>query len=131
MDLNAFYGTLFQGDETPMMMDVTEFADNYYPGLSAIERKQTVLYGAAISATAAEAALVEVADAKDVDAVKSIFQKRIESQVGTDDAPGGAWYPETIRIWDECSRVVACGNCVMLIVSEDCDAIVSNFEALF
>lgn len=115
-----------------MMMEIDEaMMDAFYPGLSGIERRQTVMYCAAVSATAAEAALVEVADAKDVEAVKAIFQARVDYQVGTGDAPGGAWYPETIRAWDECSRIVSSGNYVMLIVSENCDAIVSNFKALF
>lgn len=54
-----------------------------------------------ISALVCEIALVEVTDSADVDTVKAIFQARIDSQVGTDDAPGGAWYPASIETWKD------------------------------
>ena len=44
---------------------------------------------------------------------------------------GGAWYPEPTRIWTENSRVVSNGNYVMMVVHENCDAIVDAFNALF
>ena len=51
--------------------------------------------------------------------------------VGDGNGPGGAWYPEPTRVWDECSRIVSNGNYVMLVVSEQCDDIVADFNALF
>lgn len=84
-----------------------------------------------ISAVACEIALVEVQNAADVETVKAIFQARIDYQVGTDDAPGGAWYPATIEGWRSGSRIVSNGNFVMLIVWNDCDQIVEDFNALF
>lgn len=130
-DLAAFGDTLFQGDEAPMMMPVDEtMMEDVYPGLAAVERKQTVLLTAAISATAAEAAMVEVANAADAETVKNIFQARIDYQVGTDDAPGGAWYPATTEIWKNDSEIVVKGNYVCLFVGENKDEMVAAFEAL-
>lgn len=130
-DLNEFYGTLFQGEDAPMMMEITEDMWEFtYPGLADVELKQAVLYTAAISAVAAEVAMVEVADAKDVETVKAIFQARIDAQVGTDDAPGGAWYPATIESWKNNSEIVVKDNYVCLFVSDAKDEIVSSFNAL-
>lgn len=114
LDLTAFYEENV-GDDFPMMMELTEeMAEGYYPGLSAIERKQTVLYTAAVSFTPCEIAMVEVANAKDVEAVQAIFQKRIDDQVA-----GGAWYPESIEGWQKGSKIVVRGNYVCLFVTPD------------
>ncbi len=131
-DLAAFYETLYQGDEAPMMMPVEgdEMLDFTYPGLSDIELKQSVLYTAAISATAAECAMVEVANADDVETVKAIFEARIKAQVGDDENPGGAWYPATIEVWEKNSEVVVKGNYVCLFVGENKDNMVAAFNAL-
>ena len=75
--------------------------------------------------------LVQVKDSKDVDAVKAILQARIQYMVGDGNGPGGAWYPEPTRIWTECSRVVSNGNYILMVVHEQCDAIVDDFNALF
>ena len=104
---------------------------NYYPGLSEIATKQRVIYTTMMSAAVCEIALVEVKNAADVQKVKDIFQARIDAQVGTDDAPGGAWYPETIEGWKNNSRIVSNGNYVMLIVWEKADQFVEQFNALF
>ena len=73
-----------------------------------------------------EIALVEVADSGDVDTVKGVFQDRIDAQVA-----GGAYYPSAIEAWQNNSRVVSNGSYVMMVVHEDCDAIVNEFNALF
>lgn len=131
-DLAAFGETLFQGEDAPMMMPIedAETLEMLYPGLNDIERKQTVILMAAISAVAAEAAMVEVENAGDVEAVQEVFQARIDAQVGTDDEPGGAWYPETIEVWKNSSEIVTRGNCVCLFVGEAKDDMVSAFLAL-
>lgn len=124
-DLAAFYEGLVN-DEFPMMMEMTDdLLGGFYPGLTEIERKQTVVYGAAMSAVACEIAMVEVADAGDVDAVKDIFQARIDSQVA-----GGAWYPETIEQWTK-AEIVVRGNIVCLFVApEGAKALVEAFNGL-
>ena len=73
-----------------------------------------------------ELVLVQVSDSADVDAVKEILQTRIDNMVN-----GGAWYPEPTRVWSENSRIVSNGSYVMMVVNEDCDAIVEEFNALF
>ena len=58
--------------------------------------------------------------------VKAILEARKAYQV-----EGGAWYPESIEGWKSNSRVVANGNCVMLIAYSECDAVVDAFNGLF
>lgn len=132
IDLKEFYNTLYQGDDAPAMDELPEdMLEDTYPGLTAVERRQTVVYAAMISAVAAEVAMVEVANADDAETVKDIFQARIDYMVGDGNGPGGAWYPETMEEWENNSRVVSSGNYVMMIVGDNCDSVVSDFEALF
>lgn len=90
-----------------------------------------MVYYAAISASVGEIALVEVESADDVQAVKDIFQARIDYQVGDETNPGGAWYPASIEGWKNNSRIVSNGNYVMLVAADGADDIVSAFNALF
>lgn len=137
IDLAAFYETLRAENTWPELMNlmkdetVTELLDSYYPGLSEIPAKQCGVYIAAISAAVGEIALVEVENAGDVQAVEDIFQGRIDYQVGDDENPGGAWYPETIEGWKTKSQIVSHGNYVMLAVGDAAEAAVESFEALF
>lgn len=125
-DLAQFYSTLFQGEEAPAMAEVTDDMLEYlYPDLVGMELKQRVIYAPMISAVAAEVALVEVANAEDVETVKAIFQKRIDDQVA-----GGAWYPATIEVWEKNSEIVVIDNYVCLFVGQDKDAQVEAFRAL-
>ena len=86
---------------------------------------------ALISAVASEILLVEVTNAEDVANVEKIMNDRVSYQVGDGTAPGGAWYPETIDQWENNSRVVSVGNSVMLVVMENSDEIVTEFQNLF
>ena len=115
------------GENVPMMMEVSDdLVENVYPGLSSYTFNQKVLQTAAISAVAFEIALVEVADEADVEAVKGIFQSRIDSQV-----EGGAMYPATVEAWQN-AEVLVNGNVVALIAAgEDQTAAVDAFNALF
>ena len=73
--------------------------------------------------------LVEVENSADVQKVKDIFQARIDYQVGTDDEPGGAWYPASIEGWKTGSRVVANGNYVLMVAFPDgADQIAADFN---
>ena len=131
VDLNAFYLSQIEtyGENFPATMNVcesVEMLDTFYPGLSAISTNQMMIYQPMMGAVVCEIALVEVANGADVDAVKAILQARIDSQV-----EGGAWYPESIEGWKSNSRVVANGNCVMMIAYSECDAVVSAFNGLF
>ena len=130
-DLNAFYQSLVQsyGENFPANMDLCEMVemlDGFYPGLSGLETKQLMVYQPMMGAVVCEIALVEVANAADVETVKGIMQGRIDSQVD-----GGAWYPESIEGWKNNSRIAVNGNCIMMIAYSECDAVVEAFNGLF
>ena len=97
-----------------------------YPGLSGIATEQCLVYTPMFSLSAAESVLIQVSDAADVDAVKDILQARIDAQVN-----GGAFYPFAMEAWEKNSRIASNGCYIIMIVSEDCDAIVNDFNALF
>lgn len=132
VDLAAFYDALVAsyGFQSMTLLE-GDGLNSLYTGLSDISTEQCLVYSPMMTMNSGEIALVQVLDASDVDAVKAIFQSRIDYMAGTDDAPGGAWYPEPTRIWKECSRITSNGNYVMLIVSESADQAVSDFNALF
>lgn len=133
VDLTAFYETLSADEDWPaMMLAEGEVLDAFYPGLSDIAANQCAVYTAMISASVGEIALVEVQNAGDVQKVKDIFQARIDYQVGDDENPGGAWYPQTIKGWKDGSHIVSNGNFVMLVATyEKSDDVVAAFNALF
>ncbi len=127
-DLAQFYeDNVNKAGEFPMMMELdADMLEMTYPGLSDVERTQTVAYTAAISAAACEVAMVEVADAGDVKTVQDIFQARIDAQID-----GGAWYPETIEQWQENAQIVTRGNYVCLfVVPEEFGDFAGAFNAL-
>jgi len=131
---NAFYAGLFgkyDGFNATMAVE-GEALSSYYPGLSEVGTKQRAVYSTMLSAAVCEFALVEVNNAADVQKVKDIFQARIDAQVGTDDAPGGAWYPASIEGWKSGSRIVSKGNYVMLVAFPSAaDQIAADFRAQF
>ena len=133
VDLSAFYEKLASNTaDWPAMMPVDgEALDAFYAGLGGINTKQCAVYMPMISSVVCEVALVEVANAADVQKVKNIFQSRISYQVGDDNNPGGAWYPESIEGWKNHSRVVANGNYVMMVAFSQADSVVGSFNALF
>ena len=131
VDLNRFYTEIMNAaEEGPMMMDLAadaEMLEAMYPGLGAVETKQLVVASPAMSAVAVEFAFAEVANAADVETVKTIFQTRINTQV-----EGGAWYPETIEGWKNNSKIVVKDNFVCLfVIPEGMMDAASEFEKLF
>lgn len=127
VDLAAFCTTVTTNYSLPhLSLADSTMLDNYYAGLSSVATEQSQVYINMMSMNMGEISLVQVKDSKDVATVKAIFQARIDSMVN-----GGAWYPEPTRIWTEQSRVVSNGNYVMMVVGEDCDSIVKDFNALF
>lgn len=109
----------------------TELLDGFYPGLSAIDAKQCMVYVTQMSMNNGEFGLVEVADGGDVESVKEIFQARVDYMAGDGESPGGAWYPGPTEQWKNNSRIISNGNYVMMVVHENCDDIVNLFNALF
>ena len=128
VDLSDFYTTLTSNYEFPSFLSQAsaELLDGYFAGLSGIKTEQCLVYINMMSMNMGEIALIQVSDSADVDTVKSILQGRIDQMVN-----GGAWYPEPTRLWSEDSRVVSNGNYIMMVVHEECDAIVADFNALF
>ena len=130
IDLNAFVADLAAqyGENFAANANVVEFGmhNDLYPGISDIAANQLAIYQPMMGAVVCEIALAEVTNASDVDAMKAIFQARIDAQVD-----GGAWYPESIEGWKNNSRIVTNGNYVMMIAWQFCDDAVASFNALF
>ena len=131
VDLAAFHMSLMDtyGENFPAVMnlcEMIEMLDGFYPGLSAVETSQMMVYQPMMGAVVCEIALVEVVNSADVETVKGILQQRIDDQVA-----GGAWYPASIEGWEKNSRIVSNGNCVMMIAYSECDAVVEAFNGLF
>lgn len=126
-DLAQFYTDVMNAaGEAPMMMEMhadLEMLEMTYPGLKDIETKQLIAVAPMMSAVALEFVFVEVANASDVDAVKTILQTRIDNQVA-----GGAWYPETIDQWANYSEIVVIDNYVCLFVTSDKDGLIEAFR---
>lgn len=136
VDLTAWYNELnestLQTEDWPMQMPLEgELLDTYYPGLSEISTKVCQVSTAAISSAVGELAVVEVENAEDVSAVEAIFQARIDYQVGDENNPGAAFYPDTIESWQQTAQVVSQGNCVLLAAGGPAGAIVESFNNLF
>ena len=130
-DLSAFLETVTSNQEAAMETLDADALETFYPGISDIETKQCTGATALISAVASEILLVEVTNADDVAKVEEIMNARISYQVGDGTSPGGAWYPETMDQWENNSRVVSVGNSVMLVVMDNADEIVTEFQNLF
>jgi hypothetical protein len=131
--LATIYNAVTGACEWPALMEAEdEVLDAFYPGLTDIQTRQRGVYLAMISAAVGELALVEVESSEDVQKVKDIFQARVDYQVGDDENPGAAWYPETIEGWKNGARIVSNGNFVMLVaLSEGTDSAVAAFNAQF
>lgn len=134
VDLAAFAQAAQESHEFPMMNRAdpndevgATMLGNYYPGLTDLDLEQVEIYLATISFTGGELALVQAKNAGDAAKVKEIFQARIDSK--STDGPGN--YPEEVEVWQRSAQIVTNGNYVMLVCHEDCEAIVSEFNALF
>lgn len=133
VSLSDFFKKIEKDYELPFMEEVSGDAlSSLYAGLSDIKTEQCRVYACGMNPSpVGDVALIQVSDSKDVDAVKAILQARINYMVGDGNGPGGAWYPEPTEMWESCSRIVTHGNYVMLVVSDSCDDIVSDFNAQF
>ena len=129
VDLAAFFETIFPDPaNAPALVAMDDsMLDGFYPGLTAIALNQKVAYMPMMTAVPCEIVMVECANAADVDAVKAIFNARIDTQVNDQYN-----YPMVIEAWETEAKVVSNGNFVALfVVSGMTDEVVSNFNALF
>ena len=109
-----------------------EVVDTFYPELKKMDDQELLVYMCERDpAPVGDFVLVKAASSEDVDTVKQLLQDRIDYMVGDGNGPGGAWYPEPTEMWENQSRIVTNGNYVMLVVSEDCEKVVEDFNALF
>lgn len=132
VDLAAFYSSVTSQHEFGFLeLASTELMDGLYPGLTGVETEQCLVYVCMVSINNGEFGLVQVKNGGDVAAVKAAFQARIDYMVGDGNGPGGAQYPMAMDQWENNSRVVSNGDYVMMVVHENCDDIVSQFNALF
>ena len=98
--------------------------ESIYPGLSEIELTQQALYFPPISGFACEIMLVEVANKADIDAVKDIFQARI------DRAAADTTYPENAEPWAKRAQIQTDGRYLCMIVLPEGYVIPENVFAL-
>ena len=132
VNLSDFYTTITGKYEFGFLeLADSGLLDQYYSGLTGVSTEQMLVYIIMMSMNNGEFGLVQVKDSKDVDTVKAIFQARINYMVGDDTNPGGALYPGPTEQWKNNSRVVSNGNYVMMVIHENCDDIVDEFNALF
>lgn len=126
-DLSAFYDTLSADPDFPALTQLTgEALDSLYAGLSDLKPKQCLVYMPMISAVAYEIALVEAASADGAQAVRDIFQSRIDYQIQQ-----GAFYPATVEAWQNSAQIAANGRYVLLICGSNAADVVKNFQNLF
>ena len=68
--------------------------------------------------------LIQVQNSADVAAVQTVLQAHLDQKIASD-------VDYNVVRWRDLSRIVPKGNYVMLVVNENCDAIVADFNALF
>lgn len=133
-DLQSFYDTLAEefGWEEGYLVDIEgEMLESYYPGLSKISTKQFIAKMPMMSSVVNEVVFLQCDTEEDAAKAAEILQDRIDYQVGDENNPGGAWYPESIEAWKK-GQVVQQGTYVAMIASAEYqNAIVEQFNALF
>ena len=133
VDLGAFYGTLEKeyGWGQSMVDIEGEMLDAYYPGLKEIPTVQLVAKMPMMSSVVNEMVFLQCETEADAEKAEDLLQDRIDYQVGDENNPGGAWYPESIAAWEE-GEVIREGVYVAMIASAEYqDAIEESFDALF
>lgn len=132
VDLTAFYDELAGQYGWEALTDIEgEMLESSYPGLSEIAAKQFIAKAPMMSAVVNELVLMQCETEEDAAKAAAILEERIAYQVGDENNPGGAWYPESIEGWKK-AQVLQQGSYVALIASaENQDAIVEQFNQLF
>ena len=133
VDLEAFYGTLEEqyGWDQSMVDIEGEMLDAYYPGLKEIPTVQLVAKMPMMSSVVNELVFLRCETEEDAEAAEELLQDRIDYQVGDEENPGGAWYPESIAAWEEGKVIREDAYVAMIASAEYQDAIEESFDALF
>ena len=133
-DLQSFYDTLaeeFQWGDGYLVDIEGEMLDGYFPGLKEISTKQFIAKMPMMSAVVNELVFLQCETEEDAAKAAEILQDRIDYQVGDENNPGGAWYPESIESWKK-AQVIQHGTYVAMIASAQYqEAVSSSFNALF
>lgn len=126
VDLGAFYTTVTSNYEFSSLTDMdSTVLDNFYPGLTAVSTLQLIAKMAMITASANEIVLIQCENSDDVATVQAILEARKQAQ-----ADGGAWYPESVALW-ESAEICVSGNYLMLVAHQNASDIADSFYALF
>ena len=129
VDLTACFDQMRQdaGFDEFYMTDLEgEMLDSYYPGLSEIPTKQFLAKAPMMSGVVNEVVLMQCENEDDAAKAVTILQQRI-----TDQAEGGAWYPESMEAWSK-AQVIQHGAYVAMFASASYQQeMVDDFEALF
>ena len=129
VDLTACFDQMRQdaGFDEFYMTDLEgEMLDSYYPGLSEIPTKQFLAKAPMMSGVVNEVVLMQCENEDDAAKAVTILQQRI-----TDQAEGGAWYPESMEAWGR-GQVIQNGTYVAMIASAQFQSAWADaFNALF
>ena len=133
-DLQSFYDTLaeeYQWEDGYLVDIEGEMLESYYPGLGEISTKQFIAKMPMMSSVVNEMVFLQCETEEDAAKAAEILQDRIDYQVGDENNPGGAWYPESIESWKK-AQVIQHGTYVAMIASAQYqEAVSSSFNALF
>ena len=129
VDLTACFDRMLKdaGFDESYMTDLEgEMLDSYYSGLSDIPTKQFLAKAPMMSGVVNEVVLMQCENEDDAAKAVTILQQRI-----TDQAEGGAWYPESMEAWGR-GQVIQNGTYVAMIASAEFQSIwADDFNALF
>lgn len=143
VDLGAFYAGLAEeyswtedaagsGPDDLLMTSIEgDMLESYYPGLGELAAKQLVAKMPMMSSIVNELVFLQCETEEDAAKAAEILQARIAYQVGDENNPGGAWYPESIAAWEK-AQVVQEGTYAALVASaEHQTEIVEQFQQQF
>lgn len=133
VDLGSFYAGLEeQYGWGQVMVDIEgEMLEAYYPGLKDIPTVELVAKMPQMSAVVNEMVFLRCENEEDAAKAEELLQDRIDYQVGDENNPGGAWYPESIAAWEK-GEVIRQGVYVAMIASAEYQSeIADGFNALF
>lgn len=129
--LEDFFAQLqgsYEGLDSMMALE-GENLDALYPGLSGIDTESVLVQETMMSIANCAVGLVTLpagASEEDLQAVKDVFQARMDAQ-----AAGGAWYPESCATWEQ-GIVTSAGRTVgMFVYPEKAQSMADDFAETF